>query len=110
MPPLPNLRVPPGFAVNRFAQGLSHARSMRIAPNGDVFLAQSGAGRITLLRDSDGDRRADVNTTFAQGFRFPHGMALYGDFLCVADLDAVWRVPYAPGATSAGGPRERVTA
>jgi glucose/arabinose dehydrogenase len=109
LPPLPNLRVPPGFAVNLFAQGLSHARSMRIAPNGDVFLAQSGTGRITVLRDSDGDGRADVNTTFAQGFRFPHGMALHNGFLYIADLDAVWRVPYATGATSAGGPRERVT-
>jgi glucose/arabinose dehydrogenase len=110
LPPLPNLRVPPGFAVNLFAQGLSHARLMRVAPNGDVFLAQSGAGRITLLRDSDGDGRADVNTTFAQGFRGPYGMALHDKYLYVADVDAVWRVPYEAGATSAGGARERVTA
>lgn len=110
MPPLPNLRVPPGFAVNVFARGLSHARAMRVLANGDVLLAQSGVGRITLLRDADGDGTADVNTTFAQGYRFPHGMAVHGGHLYVADLDAVWRVPFAEGATAASGARSRVTA
>ncbi|MGE4062107.1 MAG: sorbosone dehydrogenase family protein [Rhodospirillaceae bacterium] len=109
LPPLPQLRVPAGFAVNMFAR-VAHARSMRVAGDGTVFLAESGPGRITILRDSDGDGRADVNATFAQGFRFPHGMAFHGNFLYVADLDAVWRVPYTPGATAASGPHERVTA
>ena len=110
LPPAPQLRVPAGFTANIFAQGLTDARSMRIASNGDVFLAQSGAGRITLLRDADGDGRAEVSTTFTQGFNYPHGMAIHGGFLYVADLQGVWRVPYTPGATTAGGPRVKVTA
>lgn len=109
LPPVPQLRVPAGFTANIYAQGLAHARSMRIAANGDVFLAQSNAGRITLLRDTDGDGRADVTTTFTQGFDYPHGMALQGGFLYVADRQGVWRVPYTPGATAAGGARAQVT-
>ena len=110
LPPVPRLRVPTGFTATVFAQGLNNARSMRIAANGDVFLAQSNAGRITVLRDTNGDGRADVTSTFAQGFDYPHGMAFSGGYLYVADLQGVWRVPYTRGATVAGGARERVTA
>lgn len=48
-------RVPDGFEVSLFADGLTHARWLMVAENGDVFLAESRAGRVTLLRDSDGD-------------------------------------------------------
>ena len=72
------LNVPPGFHVNLFADGLDHPRRMAVAPNGDVFLAQSSEGRITLLRDSDGDGRADLTRTFARGHRYPHGLVVHG--------------------------------
>ena len=35
--------VPVGFQVNVFASGLSNPRWMAVAPNGDVFLAESEA-------------------------------------------------------------------
>ena len=70
LPAVPRLRVPTGFTATLFAQGLNNARSMRIAANGDVFLAQSNAGRITVLRDTNGDGRADITSTFAQGFDY----------------------------------------
>lgn len=103
-----HLRVPPGFSVNLFAEGLDHPRWMTIAPNGDVLLAETREGRITLLRDADGDGVAELRETFASGYQRPHGMAFHDGDLYVADLQAVWRVPYVLGATSVSG-REPVT-
>ena len=42
--------VPNGFEVNLFASGLAEPRIIRVAPNGDVFVAESSAGRIRVLR------------------------------------------------------------
>ncbi len=102
------LNVPPGFEANLFAEGLAHPRWMAIAPNGDVFLAETREGRITVLRDEDGDGAADLSETFASGYERPHGLAFHEGALYVADLQAVWRVPYEAGALSGRG-REAVT-
>ncbi|MBF0392581.1 MAG: PQQ-dependent sugar dehydrogenase [Alphaproteobacteria bacterium] len=92
-------QVPEGFRVTLFAEGLEHARWLAVAPDGDVFLAESRPGRVTLLRDADGDGRAEFRAVFAEDFRMPHGLAVHGDALWVADLDHVWRLPRQPGQT-----------
>ncbi len=50
--------VPNGFEVNLFASGLSGPRIIRTAPNGDVFVAESEAGRIRVLRAAAPQRRS----------------------------------------------------
>lgn len=104
------LRVPEGFAANLFAADLEHPRWMAVAENGDVFLAEPRAGEITLLRDADGDGRAEQRTTFADGFERPHGLAFHRDHLYVADIERVWRIPYRAGDLEARGERAPVTA
>jgi glucose/arabinose dehydrogenase len=101
--------VPPGFHASLFAEGLSHARWLAVAPNGDVFLAEPLVGRITLLRDSTGKGQADFRSVFANGFNQPHGMAFHDNHLYVADVQGLWRLPYTPGQTRADGPLERLT-
>jgi glucose/arabinose dehydrogenase len=103
------LRLPPGFSANRFADGLDHPRWLALAPNGDVFLAESGAGKVTVLRDADGDGAAETRATFASGLAEPHGMAFQGGFLYVADTEAVWRFAWTPGQLKAASAKERVT-
>jgi glucose/arabinose dehydrogenase len=102
-------RVPAGFAVNLFAAGLSSARNLITAPNGDLFLAESRAGRITLLRDDDGDGVADLILLFAGGLQEPYGLAVRPDALYVADLRGAWRFDYEAGDTSARGEPELIT-
>jgi glucose/arabinose dehydrogenase len=125
-------RPTPGkdFAVARFAAGLDHPRWLYVLPNGDVLVAETNApprettgfknwvmkkvmkrtggatpsaNRIRLLRDADGDGVAELSTEFASGLHSPFGMALIGDALYVADTDAVVRLTYREGATSAEG-------
>ncbi len=104
--------VPRGFAVSLFAQNLTNARWMAVAPNGDVFLAEPSrdGGKITVLRDSNGDGKADKTFTFAgSGLVYPHGLAFRDGYLYVGDLKGIWRFAYKDGQTAAAGAPEKVT-
>ena len=91
-PSPPPFRLPPGFSVNEFAGGLSDPRWMTVAPNGDVFLTLPRLGQVLLLRDKDGDGKAELKTVFAAGFQRPHGLAIQEGYLYVAGTDGLWRV------------------
>jgi len=101
--------VPPGYKANLFADNLDHARWLAVAESGEVFLAEPRAGKVTLLVDSDGDGRADKRSTFTDGHAAPHGLALHGGYLYVADVDGVWRYPWQPGSMKARAKGERIT-
>jgi len=119
-------RAASGMAVNAFAIGLDHPRTVYVLPNGDVLVAESnappkpedgkgikgwimklvmgraGAGvpsanRITLLRDADGDGDAEVKSVFLGNLNSPFGMALVGGDFYVANADAIMKFPYASG-------------
>ena len=98
-------QVPPGFTVSLFATDLFQPRWMLVAPNGDVFLTQPDAGKVSLLRETNG--KVTIHT-FATGFDGCHGLALYNGALYVGDRKAVWRLPYVEGALKAAS-RSRVT-
>jgi glucose/arabinose dehydrogenase len=102
-------RASKGFSVSLFAAHVGNARWLTVAPNGDVFLAASGNGKIMMLRDAKGRGVADTITTFAAGFSKPHGMAFHDGALYVADLRAVWRLPYRDGDTVSTAEPKRVT-
>ncbi len=89
-PPGARLRVPEGFEVTLFAEGLQHPRAMVVADDGTVFVAEPNAGQITRLEDVDGDGLAESITAFAHGFRLPSGLAFNEGGLYVADERAVW--------------------
>jgi glucose/arabinose dehydrogenase len=85
---------------------------MRIAPNGDVFLAQTTANRITVLRPSADGAKAEKVFTFAQGLNLPFGMAFVPasnpKWLYVAEMNRVVRYAYKAGQTVAAGVPEVV--
>ena len=101
-------QAPKGFKVSIFADHLDNARGLLTAPNGDVFLAERAAGKITVLRDSKNAGKADQRFTFIAGLTKPQGMALRDGWFYFSDQMAVWRVPYKPGQTAAGKP-QRIT-
>src|ERR1700732_3171324 len=71
------LKVPPGFEVKPFAGGLAGPRLLRAAPNGDLFVAETGAGRIRVLRPGENGTAASQNEIFASGLHAPFGIAFY---------------------------------
>ncbi|HEY1710998.1 MAG TPA: PQQ-dependent sugar dehydrogenase [Rhizomicrobium sp.] len=102
-------KVPDGFTATLFASGLTDPRFMAVAPNGDVFVTEPDAGKITVLRDSSNDGKADKRTTYASGFDRVHGIAFHDGALYVADVKAVWKLPYKDGALTVSGKPQRVT-
>jgi glucose/arabinose dehydrogenase len=107
------LSVPPGFTVQQFASGLSGPRLLRTAPNGDIFIAETRAGRIRVLRAADGAGAPSSNTVFADNLRGPFGIAFYPlganpRWVYVGNLNTVVRFPYRNGDLVAGGPPETI--
>jgi glucose/arabinose dehydrogenase len=108
-PNIGKLQLPAGFKANLFADKLSNARWLQMAPNGDVFLAEAEANKITILRDANNDGKAELIQTFAEGFQSPHGMAIANGKFYVADALGVYSYAYKDGDTKASGPRTQVT-
>ncbi|ANE42939.1 PQQ-dependent sugar dehydrogenase [Deinococcus puniceus] len=100
--------VPDGFRVNLFAEGFKQPRFMAVAPGGDVFVSDQGAGTVTVLADANRDGKADGKTVFASGLNRPHGLAFHGGFLYVANTDGVVRFKYMPGDVKASGAAQKV--
>ena len=115
-----------GFSVAALESVLDHPRTLFVLPNGDVLVAETnappkpddgagikgwvtkmvmgraGAGvpsanRITLLRDADGDGKAEQRSVFLEKLNSPFGMALVGNDFYVADTDAILKFPYREG-------------
>jgi len=102
------LAVPAGFTVRLFAAGLTNPRLLRVAPNGDIFLAETGANRIRVLRAPDGAEAPVENEIFAAGLDRPFGIAFYPagndpQWIYVANNNSVVRFPYHSGELKAGG-------
>ncbi len=122
-----------GMAVNAFATGLDHPRTVYVLRNGDVLVAESNAppkpddgkgikawathlamgragaatpsaNRITLLRDADGDGVAETRSVFIEGLHSPFGMVLVSEDFYVADSDAIMKFPYHEGDTRITAP------
>jgi glucose/arabinose dehydrogenase len=117
-----------GMAVNAFATGLDHPRTIYVLPNGDVlvtetnappkpddgkgirgwvqklFMKRAGAvtlsaNRITLLRNADGDGVPETRSVFLENLNSPFGMVLIGEDFYVANTDAIVKFPYHEGDT-----------
>ncbi len=79
------------------------------------FMSQAGAvtksaNRITLLRDADGDGKAEEKSALIEGLNSPFGMALVGETLYVANTDAVLAFPYKTGDTKIAAKGEKIFA
>jgi len=108
-------QVADGFKVDLFADGLSGPRIMRVAPNGDIFVAETRSGRIRVLRAADGAPKPSANEVYASGLHQPFGIAFFPStgepkWVYVANTDSVVRFAYRSGDLKATAPPETVVA
>jgi glucose/arabinose dehydrogenase len=91
------LRLPPGFSIAVFADGLENPRGMVTAPNGDVYVAEREAGRVRLLRDTNGDGRADLSRVVREGLgdgmQGVHGLAIRDGRLYMVQVSELHSAP-----------------
>lgn len=107
-------KAPAGFKVERYMSGLENPRLIRTAPNGDLFLAESEAGKIKVFRGISPDGKPMQTAEFATGLHQPFGIAFYPlgpspKWIYIGDTDAVVRFPYNNGDMKATGPMEQLT-
>ena len=105
------LAVPPGFTIRVFATGFSNPRIIRVAPNGDIFVAETAANRLRVLRAADGADAPTENQIFVDGLDRPFGIAFYPpgndpQWIYVANTNSVVRFPYHNGDLQASGPAQ----
>jgi glucose/arabinose dehydrogenase len=107
--------APASFHVGLFADGLNMPRVIRVAPNGDIFVAETQAGQVRVFRGISADGKPRENSVFATGFHEPYGMIFYPagrnpQWLYVANTDSVVRYAYKTGDLKATGKAETVIA
>jgi glucose/arabinose dehydrogenase len=100
--------APTGFKVELYAGGLDNPRWLRTAPNGDIFLAESNAGRIRVFRGMTSDGKPEQMQIFANGLTKPYGIAFYPpgpdpQWIYIGDTNEVLRFPYHNGDLKASG-------
>jgi hypothetical protein len=98
----------PGFEASLFVTGLDQPRTMRTAPNGDIFVAEAGSGKIRVLRTAGSVADPVSITTFASNLNLPFGIAFWPPgpsprFVYVGATDRVVRYPYQAGDLQARG-------
>ena len=100
--------APKGFKVELYATGLDNPRLLRIAPNGDLFLAESATGKIKVFRGVTPDGKQQQVSVFADGLHQPFGIAFYPSgsnpkYVYIGDTDGIVRFPYQNGDLKARG-------
>lgn len=89
------LVLPRGFSINLFAKDLETPRSIRVAPDGMIMVAEPNAGRISALPDRDGDGVSDGRLTVASNLNRPHDFLFFlsdGYDLFIAETGALSRM------------------
>lgn len=108
LPQLPDKSIvlPAGFRISVFADGLENPRMMAIGPDGHIYVAERGAGRILRLPDADQDGILDQIEIVAQGLNAPSSLVFYQDgSLYVGETTRVLRFPHLAGQQEFGQPQ-----
>ena len=105
--------APAGFKVELFATGLDNPRTLRTAPNGDIFLTESNPGRIRVYRGLTSENKPELSAVFATGLKHPYGLAFYPpgpdpQWLYVGSTAEVVRFAYHNGDLKATGRPEHI--
>ncbi len=86
--------------ITGWVEGLLMDRAGATGPSPD---------QVVLLRDDDGDGRAEIRQVLIDGLASPSGLAWNDGTLYVANHDAVLAYPYELGAASVSGAPRKIT-
>lgn len=85
------IELPPGFAIDVYAEEVHGARSMAMSPSGVLFVGTRQSGRVYAVVDRDRNGRADAVYVIAEGLNMPNGVAFRDGDLYVAEVDRILR-------------------
>ncbi|PKR89919.1 YbhB/YbcL family Raf kinase inhibitor-like protein [Pleomorphomonas diazotrophica] len=93
---LDQLKAPEGFSVQPFAQGLGNARIIAVSDKGFIYVSRREEGDVLLLKDEDGDGKADSAPVKVASRAQAHGLAVKDDRLYLATVKEVFVAPIQP--------------
>ncbi len=103
------LHVPTGFEIGLFATEVPGARMLHVSGRGDLLVTLPRDGAVAILEaDRDGNGQSDGRRLLVTGLRRPHGLDVRGEWLYVAETDAVGRIRFDAEAGRALGDYERL--
>ncbi|WP_240914076.1 PQQ-dependent sugar dehydrogenase [Microbulbifer sp. SH-1] len=86
------LQLAPGYRLDLYSDEVPNARFMAVTRNGDLLVSQPRLGQVSLLlADRNGDGKADGQRVLIDGLQRPHGLALFEDWLYIAESNGVGR-------------------
>ena len=89
---LEKIKLPAGFQISVWAEGVRNARSLAQSPGGTIFVGTFNAGSVYALRDENKDGKADRVITIVSGLKnMPNGVAFRDGSLYVAEINRVIR-------------------
>ena len=100
--------VPSGFHINIFAADFKRPRLLAVAPNGDIFLAETGANQVVILRDPKHTGSAQERIVFASGLVRPFGIAFHDDYVYIGNMTSLVRFKYDPKTSQRMGEAEKL--
>lgn len=101
-------KAPLHFKVIKFAKDLRNGRWIYVGPNGDIFVAESMANRISIFRDTNGNGNPELREIFLSNLNKPFGMLILHNWFYVANTDSLWRYPYKDGMTKMEAKGEKI--
>jgi glucose/arabinose dehydrogenase len=84
--PLDKLKVPAGFKVEVWADGVPEARQMALGDNGTVFVGNRNLSDVYAIRDVNGKREVKK---VLKGLQSPNGVAFKDGTLYVAEKERI---------------------
>jgi len=100
--------VPTGFRINVYAASFKVPRWLAVAPNGDIFLADNGAGEIIVMRDPQHTGAAQEREIFVSDQKRPFGIAFHEDYVYIGNTREVVRFRYDPRTSKRLGEKEHL--
>ena len=106
-------QVPPGFSVEMVASGIGSPRAIRLALNGDLFVADSASNTVRVLRVPAGSALPTQTKSFASVLYQPFGSRFYplgpnAEWIYTANSDGIVRFPHRNGGVKASSKPEQI--
>ena len=113
MPDDAKLQLPDGFTLEMIDSGLKNPRVVRVAPNGDAFVADSKQNRVLVYRPDGSSGQFGKANVYASGLREPYGIAFHPpgvdpQWVYVANSNGIVRFKYKSVDVEASGKPEEI--
>jgi glucose/arabinose dehydrogenase len=86
---LDELKLPHGFKLSVYAQGIEDARSLTLSPTGTLFVGNRSGKYVYALVDKDGDFKVDLKYKIYKSENMPNGVAFHKGDLYIAEVNRI---------------------